>query len=208
MRRTCCLGIWLAVVLLGAAPLLAAGADAPLADAVQRMDHAAVGDLLQDSTDINAPQVDGMTALHWAAYHGRRGSGGAARERWRRCARSQSVRGDAALARGGERQRRHGRAVTRYRGGSDTTLPGGETVLMTAARTGRVGAVRALIAAGADLEADESARGQTALMWAVAEGTSTWWRRSSRPGRSSAVRSNRDSLRSCSPSAKDIWASC
>ena len=170
MRRTCCLGIWLAVVLLGAAPLLAAGADAPLADAVQRMDHAAVGDLLQDSTDINAPQVDGMTALHWAAYHddadlvGQLVSAGAdvhASNRY----------GVTPLSLAAENA--NVAMVERLlEAGADpnTTLPGGETVLMTAARTGRVGAVRALIAAGADLEADESARGQTALMWAVAEG--------------------------------------
>jgi ankyrin repeat protein len=50
------------------------------------------------------------------------------------------------------------------------TLPGGETVLMTAARSGRVGVVRALVAYGADIEAAEPRRRQTALLWAAAEG--------------------------------------
>ena len=40
---------------------------------------------------------------------------------------------------------------------------------MTAARTGRVEAVRALLAHGADVNAKEPLRGQTALMWAAAE---------------------------------------
>src|SRR5436853_78069 len=45
----------------------------------------------------------------------------------------------------------------------------GETPLLTAARTGRLGPVKALLARGADLNARE-AKGQTALMWAAAEG--------------------------------------
>ena len=50
------------------------------------------------------------------------------------------------------------------------SLPGGETMLMTAARTGKVEAVRVLLARGADVHAKEPRRGQTALMWAAAEG--------------------------------------
>ena len=53
--------------------------------------------------------------------------------------------------------------------GANTTLPGGETVLMTAARTGRIGAVRALLAHKADVNAKER-KGQTAMIWAAAEG--------------------------------------
>ncbi|MDQ1471007.1 MAG: uncharacterized protein QOJ99_2487 [Bryobacterales bacterium] len=52
----------------------------------------------------------------------------------------------------------------------NTVLPGGETVLMTAWRTGRVEAVNALIAHGAKVNAKEPRGGQTALMWAAAEG--------------------------------------
>jgi ankyrin repeat protein len=49
-------------------------------------------------------------------------------------------------------------------------LPGGETPLMTAARTGTLAAVQALLARGAAVDAKDEARGQTALMWAAAEG--------------------------------------
>ncbi len=163
-------GAWLAVALLGASPLAAAGADAPLADAVQRQDLAAVGDLLRTSTDVNARQVDGMTALHWAAYHDdvelvtRLAAAGAD-------VRAANRYGVTPLSLAAENA--NVAMVERLlEAGADpnTTLPGGETVLMTAARTGRVGAVRALLEAGADLAAQEPARGQTALMWAVAEG--------------------------------------
>ena len=41
---------------------------------------------------------------------------------------------------------------------------------MTAARTGIVAAVRALVERGADVNAVEVQRGQTALMWAAADG--------------------------------------
>src|SRR5262245_35751607 len=48
--------------------------------------------------------------------------------------------------------------------------PEGETALMVAARTGKVDAVNALLARGADPNTKENWRGQTALMWAAAEG--------------------------------------
>ena len=38
----------------------------------------------------------------------------------------------------------------------NTALPGGETALMTAARTGKVDAVKALLARGADVNAKEA----------------------------------------------------
>ena len=176
MRRTRCMGAWLAVALLVAAPLaaaaprVAAAADAPLADAVQRMDRTAVGDLLQASIDVNARQVDGMTALHWAAYHddtdlvGRLvGAGADVHAANRYGVTPLSLAAENANVAMVERLLEAG-------ADPNTTLPGGETVLMTAARTGRVGALRALLAAGADIEAGEPARGQNALMWAVAEG--------------------------------------
>ena len=170
MRRTCCLGAWLTVASLAVAPLAAFGADAPLADAVQRLDRAAVGGLLQASIDVNARQVDGMTALHWAAYHDDAalvgqlvGAGADVHASNRYGVTPLSLAAENANVAMVERLLEAG-------ADPNTTLPGGETVLMTAARTGRVGAVRALIAAGADIEAREPVRGQTALMWAVAEG--------------------------------------
>jgi ankyrin repeat protein len=52
----------------------------------------------------------------------------------------------------------------------NTALPGGETALMTAARAGELGPVRALISRGATVDSRDTRHGQTALMWAAAEG--------------------------------------
>src|SRR5687767_6646592 len=40
----------------------------PLADAVQRGDASTIQALLKKKVDVNAPQANGATALHWAAY--------------------------------------------------------------------------------------------------------------------------------------------
>src|SRR5262245_51924501 len=45
-----------------------ASAQSPLADAVEKSDRATIGALLKQQADVNTPQADGMTALHWAAY--------------------------------------------------------------------------------------------------------------------------------------------
>ncbi len=61
----------LIVTVLGvlvATSLTAAGADRRLADAARRQDREAVRALLKQHADVNAPQVDGATALHWAAH--------------------------------------------------------------------------------------------------------------------------------------------
>ena len=52
------------VVLLTAAS--AAAASSPMADAAMKQNREAVRSLLRQKADVNAPQVDGTTALHWA----------------------------------------------------------------------------------------------------------------------------------------------
>ena len=164
------LSSWLLVSILSLATLLAGGVDAPLADAVQRMDRVTIRGLLQESIDVNASQVDGMTALHWAAYHDdldilerlvRAGADVEVANRYGvtplslACTNANADMVELLLGAGAD---------------PNMSLPGGETVLMTAARTGRVGAVKALLANGADVHSAENRRGQTALMWAAAEG--------------------------------------
>jgi hypothetical protein len=70
-RRAGLLGppILFAVLLLMAGTgVRAAGPDTSLADAAEKADRTKVRALLKQGIDVNAPQVDGMTALHWAAY--------------------------------------------------------------------------------------------------------------------------------------------
>ncbi|MCI0432846.1 MAG: ankyrin repeat domain-containing protein [Gemmatimonadetes bacterium] len=144
--------------------------ESPVADAAMLGDRAAVAALLKKGEDVNAPQGDGMTALHWAA-----------------------VNGDAELTRTLLRARAEVLAVTRNGGytplhlasrgghvaivtallqaGSDTrarTSSGDVTPLHFAAGAGDAAAVAALIESGADVNARESERGQTPLIFAVA----------------------------------------
>ena len=143
--------------------------ESPLADAAEQAQWIQVRALLQQDVDPNTPQVDGMTALHWATWHDdtetarqlvQSGANVAAKNRY----------GVTPLSLACENG--NVRLVARLlEAGADanTVLPGGETALMTAARTGRVGAVRALLEHGADVNAKEQ-KGQTAVMWAAAEG--------------------------------------
>lgn len=162
--------VWGFASLLSAASLMAAGLDARLADAAQRMDKARIHALLDQRIDVNAPQADGMTALHWAAYRDdlqtmellvKAGANVKAANRYGVTPLSLAcTNGNEAMV------------GLLLRAGADpnTTLNGGETVLMTASRTGKVEAVRALLDAGAKVNAKEGQYGQTALMWAAAEG--------------------------------------
>ncbi|MEE2638015.1 MAG: ankyrin repeat domain-containing protein [Acidobacteriota bacterium] len=151
-------------------PLTATAAEAPLADAVQRLDTSAIQRLLDHRVDPNGTQVDGMTALHWAVYHDKlplveqlleAGADPELVNRYGVTAVSLAAENGAAAVVG----RLLDAGVD-----ANTTLPGGETVLMTAARSGRVAVVRELIAHGADVLATEPRRRQTAVMWAAAEG--------------------------------------
>lgn len=158
-----------AVIAMGLAVASARAADSPLADAAERQDAAMVRTLLGQKADINIPQADGMTALHWGAYHddpelvkqcleaGARA--GAANEYGVTPLSLACTNGSEAVV----------RLLLEAQADSNETLAGGETALMTAARTGRVGPVRRLLEHGAKIDARER-KGQTALMWAAADG--------------------------------------
>ena len=140
-----------------------------VADAAEKSDRSNIRALLKTRADVNAPQVDGMTALHWAAYLDdletaklllKSGANAAATNRYSvtplslACRNGNTELVDLLLAAGAD---------------PNTTLRGGETALMSAARTGKVGPVKTLLEHGASCNARER-RGQTALMWAAAEG--------------------------------------
>jgi ankyrin repeat protein len=141
----------------------------PLADAAEHRDPASIRTLLETGADVNGAQVDGTTALHWAAYND-----------------------DAETVAMLLRAKANVNAVNRYgvpplalactngnaaivklllAAGADAnaTMRGGETVLMLASRSGNADVVKALLASGAKTDARER-HSQTALMWAAAEG--------------------------------------
>jgi len=146
---------------------ITSGAGSEIADAAQNGDKAAVQKLIRSKADVNAAQVDGATALHWAVYRDdadlldmlvRAGADVKA-------ANSEGVTplsmaalfGNAAMI---DRLIKAG-ADAKQRG------PNGETMVMLAARNGNPQAVTVLLEAGAEVNAREPIRGTTALMWAV-----------------------------------------
>jgi uncharacterized protein len=159
----------LAVLALAVSLPAAALPDAPLADAAMRRDIAAVRALLKQRADVNAPQGDGMTALHWAARHG-----------------------DVELTKVLLRAKANVHAVTRIgaytplhiasmtgsapvvaallaaRSAVDATTTTGLSPLHLAALSGSAPAVAALLDRGAAIDAKESGYGQTPLMFAAA----------------------------------------
>jgi len=158
-------------LLLFASEASADRATSPLADAVEKQDQKRIEALLKQGADVNAPQVDGMTALLWAAYNDDPATARLliAAHADTNLANRYGVKPLSLACTNGDTDL----VELLLQAGADpnTTLPGGETALMTAARTGRVGPVKALLAHKAVVNAKER-RGQTALMWAAAEGHS------------------------------------
>jgi ankyrin repeat protein len=147
----------------------ARGADAPLADAAEKLDRVRLQALLEQKADVNASQADGMTALHWAVYHDDLET---ARMLVKAGANVKAANGYGVTPLALACTNGNDEAVALLlAAGADpnAALSGNETALMTAARTGKLGAVKALLKAGADVNARER-KGQTALMWAAAEG--------------------------------------
>jgi len=166
MRNTTrALGACLLLVTVFAAGLRGAGSE--VADAVMNRDHAALQALLKKKADVNAPQRDGATALHWAVYN------------------DDADAADLLLRAGAKPNVANRTGMTPLamaalygstplidrllKGGADAKAvgPNGETMLMYAARNGRPEAVKLLVEGGADVNAKERLRGTTALMWAV-----------------------------------------
>lgn len=155
------------VALLAVATFAVRAQESAIADAAMRSDVAAVRALIQKKVDVDAPRVDGSTALVWAIHH------------------DQVEMADALVKAGADVNASIERGVLPLAmaalygnptmvsllldGGADPEArgPGGETMLMFAARNGNPELVRLIVAAGADVNARENVRGTTALMWAA-----------------------------------------
>ena len=148
---------------------LTAAGQVQLVEAVRGGDTPAVRELLFRQVDVNLAQGDGATALHWAAY------------------RADGETVDLLIDAGANVDAANDLGVTPLAlasanpsasvvdkllgAGADPNIASemGVTPLMEAARTGNLGAIHALLDRGANVNATESARDQSALMWAVSE---------------------------------------
>ena len=154
-----------AVPLVFAAAFAAGRSD--LADAVMKGDKAAVRTLIQQKADVNAPQADGATALHWAVYKDDLETvdllirSGATVKAANRAGATPlylaSLNGNAAVI----------EKLLNAGAGANERGPNGETALMLAAHNGNPAAIKMLIDRGADVNAKEPLRETTALMWAI-----------------------------------------
>ena len=149
--------------------LSAAGTDTRLADAAMRGDKDGVRSLLKQKVDVNVPQGDGATALHWAAFQDdvemaqlllQAGANvkaatreGAITPLFMACTNGSAAMVERLLKAGAD---------------ANSTKSNGTTALMIAAASGSADAVKVLLDHGADLKAKEAAHGQTALMFAAA----------------------------------------
>ncbi len=162
------LGIWWMLSLLAVATL-AAEDDLRLVEAAKNSDREAVRSLLQQQVDVNTPQPDGATALAWAAYRNdlettdlliHAGADvNAANDYGMTPLALACSKGSAAMV---------GKLL---QAGADPNAAQwtGVTPLMTCARAGSADAVKSLLARQADVNAKDTRRGQTGLMWAVAQ---------------------------------------
>ncbi len=155
---------------LGGIALRAGTATSPIADAAMRGDTAAVRTLVTQGSDVNAPQGDGMTALHWASLNG------------------DMKTMDVLLAAGAKTtaitrdghytalhlasSRGHAAAVAKLiDAGSDVkalTSTGVQPIHL-AAEAGNADALKAIIDHGADVNVRDETHGRTPLIFATSE---------------------------------------
>ena len=146
-----------------------AAQDMRLLDAARRQDAVAVRTLLAQRVDVNGPQGDGATPLHWAAYWGDLDTVGLL-VRSGADANATNDLGVTPLGLAcGNGEAGIVEALLNAGADPSTAAPSRPPALMLCARTGNLQAVRQLLARGADVNATEPSRGQTALMWAVAQ---------------------------------------
>jgi ankyrin repeat protein len=148
----------------------AVASDQRLTAAVKEGRLADVTALIKERVNVNTPEADGTTALHWAAEHSNEDivdlliQAGArpnvTNDYGMTPLALASRNGNVAIV----------RALLKADAAPNTVLSTGETAIMAAARAGSSEVVSLLVDAGANLTTRENAAGQTALMWAAAEG--------------------------------------
>ena len=160
-------GTWM--VLLASLVSLAATSDLRLIEAVKSKNPDAVSALLKQRADVNVPEGDGATALHWAVHQDDVAMADLLIHAGARVSAANDLGVTPLYLACTNRNRAMVQKLVTAGANPNATLLNGETVLMMCARAGDVDAVKALLVHGANANAKESVRGQTALMWAAAE---------------------------------------
>lgn len=137
--------------------------------AVKSGNHDTVRTLLRQSVDVNAPEIDGTTALHWSARGNDLettrlllGAGARADQANRYGVTPLSLaalNGNAAVM----------EALIEAGANPAASVSDGQTMLMIAARSGNPEAISVLLAHHVDVNAHEGVLGETALIWAASE---------------------------------------
>ena len=157
-----------AALVLSLASLGATG-DLRLVDAAEHREAREVRALLAAGVDVNTPQADGATALHWAAHWDDGDTAellihagadvNAANDHGITPLSLACLNGSAAMV----------EQLLAAGADPNAARATGETPLMTAAHTGSADVLQALLSRGADVNAAEPRQGQTALMWAASQ---------------------------------------
>ena len=158
------------LVLFGLTAFAATNADVRLVQAAKSGDRAAALALIAAHADVNTPEVDGTTPLHWAVHR----DDTDLVERLIRSGARAEVRNNYGVTPLAEAAVVGNTAVLKLLleagANANSTNADGQTALMVIARTSNVDAAKLLLGHGANVNAVEKWRGQTALMWAAAEG--------------------------------------
>lgn len=168
---TFAIGSWIVILFVATVALGSTLENAPLADAAMQGDIDSVQSLLEQSEDVNAPQGDGTTALHWAAYRNdpeiailliEAGANLNAKTRLGNLnpLSLAAKNGNATLT----------KILLEAGTDANNTDINGTTPLMYSAASGKAKAVKLLLDHDADVHAKDLTNRQTALMFAAAQG--------------------------------------
>jgi ankyrin repeat protein len=146
-----------------------AAPEGTLINAAETKDHAGALKLIANGADVKAKDVDGTTALHWAAHYG----DAELVDKLIKAGAEVNVSNDYGSSPMMEAAIIGNADILSLllKAGADVESPNpeGQTALMAAARTGNLEAAKVLLSHRAKIDAVEQWGGQTALMWAAAQ---------------------------------------